>query len=399
MARQDYPLLIELAKRKLRESDRSAAKKIAHYIVTNYPEGLEGWLILGGLSKPKEAFFYLQKAEEIAPDDNRVRRALAWVESPLSQPPTKISDQQTTKMITQTIPQQPVMEKRGLVWLWALIIIFILSLLFLGMGILPRYPKSVSSHFSMLQSTNMIKPSLSMTPDYGLINNSETNETSNTNDSTPTPSMTFTPTHTPTPTSTPTIIPDLYGCDMEIRFTSGPLDGVGTTFKMIDRSYFHDKGDTFDTGKNTGLFYEEQHYLILHSGYLGGNFSRPLEIEFLRKQLELWGNNDTTYIKDQIQTLIGSEMVWICDAQETINLRLAEVVRLSHEASNDLWLNPTDILQIIDERAGDSAQWIGEIKDANQKSVYLGFCGWGPPEITQDRSTYYRYVIRFEVID
>jgi hypothetical protein len=186
---------------------------------------------------------------------------------------------------------------------------------------------------------------------------------------------------------------------MELRFISGPLDGTGTTFTMIDRSYFYDKGDKFDTGKNTGLFYEDQHYIILHSGYLGGNLSNPLEIEFLRKYIELWGNNEKAYIEDQIHTLIGSEMVWICDAQETINLKLAEVVRLSHQSSNELWLNPTDILQIIEEKGGDSSEWIGDIEDTPQKSVYLGFCGWGPPEITQNRSIYYRYVLRFETVD
>ncbi|MDY6994218.1 MAG: hypothetical protein SVR94_16665 [Pseudomonadota bacterium] len=392
MTKQRYLLLINLAKRKLREGDRTAAKKIAQFIVTNYPEGLEGWLILGGLSKGEDALNYLHKAEKLAPEDSRVKQALTWANAQSIKTLKEKDVRHTLKLQPHIIPTQPLVEERASVWLWALAIIIILSLLFLGMGILPRYPNRVSSHYSLLQSTNSIKPTLSATPNFESADNLETVTTLVPS---PTPTITF----TPTPTATPTIIPDLYGCDMELRFISGPLDGTGTTFTMIDRSYFYDKGDKFDTGKNTGLFYEDQRYLILHSGYLGGNLSNPLEIEFLRKYLELWGNNDKSYIEQQIQSLLGSEMVWICDAQETINLKLAEVVRLSHQSSNELWLNPTDILQIIEEKGGDSSEWIGDIEATPQNSVYLGFCGWGPPEITQDRSIYYRYVFRFDIFD
>ncbi len=399
MSTINYLSLIKLAKQKLRKGDKFAAKKIAQYIVTNYPDGVEGWLILGGLSKGKAAQYYIQKAEIIAPEEIRVKKALAWAEKRDVKTPTVKNIEHTQRVIPQTIPSQAMAEERGMVWLWTFAIILILSLFFLGMGILPRYPNRVSSHFSLLEATKMVKPSLSVTPGLGSDTDLEPLGTSDILNSTSTSTPTPTSTLTPTPTATPTIIPDLYGCEMELRFTSGPLERNGTTFTMIDRTYFYDKGDKFDTGKNTGLFYEDQHYLILHSGYLSGNLTNPLEIEFLRKYLELWGNNDSSYIENQIQSLVGSEMVWICDAQQAINVKLAEVVRLSHEASSDLWLNPENIFQIIQDRDGEPSEWIGDIQDFDQKSVYLGFCGWGPPEITQNRSIYYRYILRFDVLN
>lgn len=399
MNKKAYVPTIELAKKKLREGDRSSAKQIAHDVVARDQKALEGWLILAGLSKPNDSLFYLRKAEKIAPEDHRVKQAFAWAESRISTQIRTKGFEQTQKIEAAPISQRPATENRAIVWLWAFSIILILTLLFLGMGVLPRNINRVSSHFSLFQPTGVIKPPLSTTQDLDTINAAGTNEGNQALNSSPTLSTTMTPTATPSPTATPTIIPDLYGCDMELRFTSGPLEGTGTLFSMIDRSYFYDKGDKFDTGKNTGVFYEDQRYLILHSGYQDGNLSNPLEIEFLRKYLELWGNNEIAYIEEQIQTLISSEMVWICNSQRSVNLRLAEVVRLSHQASNQLWLNPTDILQIIEERDGEPSEWIGDIKDTSQKSVYLGFCGWGPPEITQDRSIYYRYVLRFEIID
>ena len=184
-----------------------------------------------------------------------------------------------------------------------------------------------------------------------------------------------------------------------MTFTSGPLEGEGTRYLMLDESYFFDKGDKFDTGKNTGIFYNEQRYVILHSGYNNGNILSPLEIEFLRKYLEEWGNSGTDYIEGQIEDLIGSEMVWDCEGQEVMRTRVEDVVRLSHEASNRLWLEPENIFNILEDREGESSEWIGELEKIFPETLYLGFCGWGPPGVTQGRSTYYRYLVQFEVLN
>jgi len=42
---------------------------------------------------------------------------------------------------------------------------------------------------------------------------------------------------------------------------------------MVDREYFYDRGDKFDPGKGTGVYYWEPHYFILHSSYVNGNTS------------------------------------------------------------------------------------------------------------------------------
>lgn len=405
MSEKEYDLLVDFIKDSIRQGDLSTAKKVAYFVVDHYPQGIEGLLLLAGLCEPKKSLIYLRKAEALDPANPLVIKALNWAESRLQQSvmtPTERQTENRPRAVlgqTSVASQQPATEKRGLVWLWALAVIFALVLFFLGMGALPRIPNRVSSHFNMFQSTKMSKPTLSATPGFEITSTPIPYEENETPVSSPTPTITPTPTFTLTPTATPTIIPDLYGCDMELRFTSGPLEGYGTTFTMINRDYFNFKGDKFATGKNTGVFYEDQRYLILHSGYLGGDFSKPLEAEFFRKYLELWGNNEIAYVEDQIQSLLGSEMVWICNAQQAVNLQLAEVVRLSHESSGQLWIDPTNILQIIDDRKGEPTEWIGDIDNPPQKSVYLGFCGWGPPGITQNRSIYYRYVLRFDILN
>ncbi|MBU2578419.1 hypothetical protein KKA69_06400 [Patescibacteria group bacterium] len=392
MSNTSYLSLIDLAKQTLREGDRTTTKKVAQYIVAHHPDGLEGWLLLGGLSSPENSLVYLNIAKEIAPNDPRVKAALAWAKSNIVAPSDTIDPVQihlkdkSAQPKTAFIAPPLVIENRYLVWVWTLIFILVLAFVFLGMGAISLNPNRVSSNFSLLQSTSFIKPTQNST------------NTIIDDQSSLTPIQTLTPTPTSTPTPTPTIVPNLYGCNMEIRFLTGPLEEEGTTFSMLDESYFYDKGDKFEPGKNTGLFYEEPRYLILHSGYQGSNILTPLEIEFVRNYLEQWGNNGQDYIEEQIQNLKGSEMVWICDGQEILETRLVDVARLSHEASHRLWLEPRNLFQILDDREGSASEWIGDIDHTNISSVYLGFCGWGPPEIVSGRSIYYRYILRFEIL-
>lgn len=408
MSKESYLSLIEFAKRALRKGDRAKARKLAQYIVSQYPEGLEGLLILGGLVKPQESLVYLNKAYEIAPDDPRVKEALAWARARVKAAAFTPDQEKTAEIRVAPLSPQPTVEKRGLVWVWALMIILTLSLIFLIMGIIPRNPNEVSSNFSLSQATKLNKTTLTATqalptdPATDLATSTEEISFTSTNTEiayiSPTPSPTPTPTNTPTPTATPTIIPDLYGTYMELRFTSGPLEDYGTTFTMVERQYFYDKGDLFDVGKNTGVFYEDLRYLILHSGYEDSTLTNALEAEFLRKYLESWGNSGNDYIESQMETLKGSKMIWISDYQKAIEVELVDVIRLSHEASSELWLEPENLLQIIEDREGNASEWIGEMNQSDTPSVYLAFCGWGPSSVTEDRSIYYRYVIRFEIL-
>ena len=70
--------LLQSAKTALRRGKRSLARELAHEIVANNPDEVEGWLILGGLSSPKSSLAYLEKAYILKPDDPRVNEALNW---------------------------------------------------------------------------------------------------------------------------------------------------------------------------------------------------------------------------------------------------------------------------------------------------------------------------------
>jgi hypothetical protein len=394
MADTTYTSLIHLTKQSLRKGDLATAKKVAQYAVAQYPEELEGWLLLGGLTKPENSLVYLNKARALSPEDARVKAALAWAHQQIGQPTPMPHQAKSPPSIPKPQPgtfkltPQPVTEARGLVWVWALIFILFLSLVFLGMGTFRLDPIWASSHFRFMSAADLSKPTLTATPGFITQIAEE-----------PLPSPTPSPTQTPTPTATPTVIPRLYGCSMEIRFISGPLAPSKTTFSMLDESYFYDKGDKFDEGKNTGIFYSDQHYVILHSGYQGGTITAPLEVEFIRKYLEEWGNEEPEYIEAKIEDLIGSQIVWICDGQIVLATRLTDVVRLSHQASTRLWLEPQNIFEIIQDREGVPAEWIRGIEPSDAPAIYLGFCGWGPPNIRVGRSIYYRYILRFEIFE
>jgi hypothetical protein len=123
-----------------------------------------------------------------------------------------------------------------------------------------------------------------------------------------------------------------------------------------------------------------------------------MEAEFLRRYLENWAETDHTFIQGQMEKLMSAEATWTCDEDTTINTRVSGIVRLSHEASERLWLEPHELPQIIKDKEGDQDQWIGNIEESANPNLYIGFCGWGPESLGNKRFTYYRYLIQFEVI-
>lgn len=196
---------------------------------------------------------------------------------------------------------------------------------------------------------------------------------------------------------TPDSAPDLYGCQMRIEFSSGPLERQTSEFEVLDESYFLDKGDQFAVGKGTGVYYESEPYLILHSSYVNGNVLRPMEAEFIRKYLEHWGRSGNEYIQEQIDSLIGSQVNWYCNDDLVLETTIDSIVRLSHVASERLWLEPTEIEDILTDREGLISEWIGEINPSTEPNLYLGFCGWGSPSLEYGRYTYYRYLLSFTI--
>lgn len=198
---------------------------------------------------------------------------------------------------------------------------------------------------------------------------------------------------TPTPTQNP--FATLYNCEMKLEFTSGPLESKTTEFTVLGEDYFVEKANKFYPGKGTSIYYQYQHYFILHSSYVNGNILRPMEAEFIRKYLEYWGDSGTDYVQGQIDSLIGSEVSWVCDDQTLFQTKIDNIVHLSHQASEDIWMNPNSLEETISKREGEESEWIGEMPPTTEPYLYIGFCGWGPSTLSSGRFTYYRYVIRF----
>ena len=200
-----------------------------------------------------------------------------------------------------------------------------------------------------------------------------------------------------TPSATP--FPNIYGCEVEMTFTSGPLEGKSSQFTVLDEGYFDDKGEQFYPGENTAVYYDGPKYLILHSAFENGNILLPLEAEFLRHYLEYWGESGTAYIQEQIDALIGSEMVWTCNDQPLFRTRVKEIIRLSAAASDELWTDPIYLRQILIRHEGVVSEWVGDMDPFFMDTFYLGFCGWGPERLDDARYTYYRYLINFDFLE
>lgn len=369
-----------------------AAKKAAEDFVERFPEQPEGWLVLAALSEPTVSLELVKKAKEVAPFDSIVQKAEIWARGRLHQLdqtlPLKVAEIMPTT--PESIPEPVVTEQRGIIWRWALIFILLSALFFFGMGILPRAADLMLPYRAMYSLGKDLKPTL--TPIVETLSQVDFDEGID-------PVQQATPSPSPSPSPTPTLVPDLYGCEMSITFVSGPLMGRGADFSMLDETYFEDKEGKFDPGKNTGLFYQEANHLILHSGYLGGNRNMPLEIEFLRFYLEEWADEqEPGLILAQIEQLLGSEMIWRCNGELALRLRINSIARLSHEASTRLWLEPWNIDDILAMREGIETEWIGRIEPLDKPMVFMNFCGWGPPWVAQDRSVYYRYLFQFEII-
>jgi hypothetical protein len=243
-----------------------------------------------------------------------------------------------------------------------------------------------------------IKTEVSQTESQDIEQGINNNEATATQGSIIEGTATFEPKITPTITPTPDPLGNLYDCQMTIEFTSGPLASDSTTFTVLGEDYFTDKGDKFALGKGTGIYYEPMHYFILHSSYIRRIFDQPLEAEFIRKYLESWGPAGPQTIQGNIDALIGSEVVWTCEGGSSYITEIDGIVRLSHEASNRLWLEPLNIPDILGDREGLVSEWVGEIEIEDDSRFLLGFCGWGAESLGDERYTYYRYLVSFDIL-
>ena len=202
----------------------------------------------------------------------------------------------------------------------------------------------------------------------------------------------------PTQIPSQVVIPDLKTCVLRMTFTNGPLAGKQSQFFVLGKDYFFDKGEQFDPGKNTAVYYEESRHIILHSAYLEADLQQPLEAEFIRFSLEAWGEVTNSFIEDNIAALTGSQVAWFCDGDLLFITVITGIIRLSEAASTRLWLEPDNIAQILADREGLETEWIGALDEIDQPGILLGFCGWGPIELGNDRFYTYRYLVHLKPI-
>jgi len=239
MASDSNRRYLEQAKAALRRGDRTLARRIAQKIVADYPDVVEGWLLLGGISKPKASLAYIIKAHELAPDDPRVQSALVWAKERLSAQWIP-SDQAETQKIHPTkpiprvmLPPIPVIETHRPVWLWTFVILILLTAFFFSMEIIPFQFVQAVEKSGPLAGERFPKPSLTPT-------------------ATNTPTITPTPTATATPTNTPTTAP------------TEPLEGTDPVLTLGEPDWVNamNNGDGWPTG------FSEYSTIVFEDGYL-----------------------------------------------------------------------------------------------------------------------------------
>lgn len=227
-------VLIEKAKEALRKGDRQVARRLAQKAIAFEPNNVDAWLLLGGLSSPRASLVFLEKARAIAPDDPRVKQAIAWandrfVKAYGSMDRGHDADyQQWTSF--QPVPPPITIEKHGTVWLWALLVVLILSIFFFSLEFIPRQLVQADRNFSPIQSTHLRKitltPSITPSPSPTL---SPTPTITPTSTSTLTPTETFTSTVTMTQTSTTTFTP--VPTSTQVAYD---MDNIGNEEKWVD---------------------------------------------------------------------------------------------------------------------------------------------------------------------
>lgn len=219
-------LLLDQAKAALRRGDRTLARRLTQQVVAAAPNDIEGWLLLGGLSGPSARLAYIRQAQEIAPDDPRVRRALEWAQHP-DQAETQQVDLGKTQEIRHlaqpkviTLPPPVTVQTQSPVWIAALVFVLLTALVLFGLDLVPTYLVRAVDKAGPISQESFAKPSLTPT-------------VTQTPTATPTSTPTSTPTATPTstPTSTATLVPTAVPTQPA---PIGAIPDVGDNEKWID---------------------------------------------------------------------------------------------------------------------------------------------------------------------
>lgn len=186
-----------------------------------------------------------------------------------------------------------------------------------------------------------------------------------------------------------------------IRFDEGALKGKSTKVTLISPENlggYLSTSDGLKVGTGVGVIRPENYgnlIMGLHSGYF---HKKPLEAEIFRLFLEYVGENGTEYVLDKLQEISGSKGILITPEGLELNVEITGGVRLQPTESEELRLNPANVLDIITRKDGDKFLAIGNVKifeniKTDGHEILINFCGWGPNQET----TYYRYVILLNV--
>ncbi len=102
--------LLRNAKLAVRERDLDKAWQLLHEYIIEEPDDIEAWLMLGGLAKPENRLAYIERAEELAPEDERVRKALVWARGQMRAEQARRQEEhdQTQETFPQPAPVKPV---------------------------------------------------------------------------------------------------------------------------------------------------------------------------------------------------------------------------------------------------------------------------------------------------
>ena len=102
-----FDALLDEAKTAIREGNRDRAWRILHRYIGLNASNVEAWLLLGGLASPSASVHYLEMAAQLAPDDERVVRALAWARGRQTAALNENQDENTQPVAAASVESQP----------------------------------------------------------------------------------------------------------------------------------------------------------------------------------------------------------------------------------------------------------------------------------------------------
>lgn len=380
--------LINLVLAKLREGDQYNAKRVVQYLVDNHPETLEGWLFMAGLSlNDEERFKYLSRAKQIAPDDPRLIKALAWANQERqlvladTAPIPVRKERLKTLPVFDTHPAQSVVtqhrhlpaRKRWQNWLYLSISILLgtvgiglFILLFIWYG--PRRPQTTISEDTIerFQITPELIPTDIQTPVPSPTQFTPTPAGESTHTPLPTPSPTSSPTLTPSPTLEWMTYDDISFRDQEIEvlFTMACNQDQVYIEPFLVRHYTPELLDSgeFNSSLDFAMAWEHLGFygLWIHSGIsnrLGELPAYPLQNYLENNPQGLLRSPDET-IEHMQDCLMGSEV--ILRQGETLSIsKVVAAVRIPPFQVEEVSLQPMNLVPYLAENyPGSGFSWM-----------------------------------------